>query len=85
MFLTDDTCINYKLTLKSSIKDAIEVLEREELKIVLIIGRGNTLKGIVYDGDIRRALLKGLVLSDRVELAMVIDYFKVSNKASNEE
>ena len=85
MFLTDDNCINYKLTLKSSIKDAIEVLEREDLKIVLIISKGNKLKGIVYDGDIRRALLKGLDLSDSVELAMVSDYFKVSDFASKEE
>ena len=85
MFLTDDDCINYKLNLKSSIKDAIEVLEGQELKIVLIIDKGNILKGIVYDGDIRRALLKGLDLSDSVELAMESDFFKVSQKANHEE
>ncbi len=85
MFLTDENCRNYKLPLNSSIKEAIEVLEREELKVVLIMDKGNVLKGIVYDGDIRRSLLNGFNLSDRIDKAMRSNFLKASQVSSNEE
>ena len=65
MFIIDGDCKNCKLTLKATIEDAINI-EKGKLKIVLIIDENNTLKGVVYDGD-RRALLKGLNLSSRIE------------------
>ena len=84
VFLTDEYCNKCKLSLDSSIKDAIEVLEKEELKVVLIIDQGNILRGIVYDGDIRRALLKGFELSDRVDKAMRVNFLRVTQESSNE-
>ncbi len=85
MFLTNESCNNYKLSVNSSIKDAIEVLEREALKVVLIIDKENTLRGIVYDGDIRRALLKGFELSERVDKAMRSNFLKASKESTNKE
>ena len=42
------------------IKDAAAALERSALQIVLIVEADDTLVGTITDGDIRRALLKGL-------------------------
>ena len=85
MYLTDEYCNNCKLSVNSSIKDAIEVLEREALKVVLVIDENNILGGIVYDGDIRRALLKGFELSDKVDKAMRRNFLKVDEGSTNQE
>ena len=47
--------------MNSTIKEAVETLERVKLKIVLVLDEDNVIKGTVYDGDIRRALLKDLI------------------------
>ena len=85
MFLADECCNKCKLPVDSSIKEAIEVLEKEELKVVLIMDQNSTLRGIVYDGDIRRALLKGFELSDTVDKAMRSNFLKVTEESSIEE
>lgn len=85
MFLTADECNDCKITHSATIKDAIEVLEKGKLKVVLVLDHNKFLKGTVYDGDIRRALLKGLGLSSSITSAMVKNFFKVSEKASNKE
>ena len=49
------------LTKKSTMSDAIRVLQECELKIICIV-ENNKLVGTITDGDIRRALLKNLTL-----------------------
>ncbi len=49
------------LTKKSTMSDAIRVLQECELKIICIV-ENNKLVGAITDGDIRRALLKNLTL-----------------------
>ncbi|MEO0462651.1 MAG: nucleotidyltransferase family protein [Pseudomonadota bacterium] len=46
----------------AQIKDAAAALDRSALQIVLVVEADNTLVGTITDGDIRRALLKGLPL-----------------------
>lgn len=48
------------------IKDAIKVLSEAALRIVLIVDKNLTLLGTITDGDIRRALLKGLTLDSPI-------------------
>lgn len=48
------------------IKDAIKVLSEAALRIVLIVDENLTLIGTVTDGDIRRALIKGLTLNSPI-------------------
>ena len=60
MFLSDKECKSNKIPLNSTIKEAVETLEKVKLKIVLVLDQDNVIKGTVYDGDIRRALLKEL-------------------------
>jgi dTDP-glucose pyrophosphorylase len=56
----------------SSIRDAIEVLNRTGMKIVLLLNDSGTLVGTVSDGDIRRGLVLGVGLSDLI--AKVANY-----------
>ena len=84
MFLTESDCNNFKISPNAAIKDAVQVLESGELKIVLVI-EDEILKGTVYDGDIRRALLKGMDLSYKIRKAMVSNFISVSEEASINE
>ena len=52
------------LTPDSTIKEIIENLNQTSARIVLIADSRMLFKGIVVDGDIRRAMLRGAVLKD---------------------
>lgn len=49
-----------------SIRDAMGVIERSKAKVALVVGEGRHLLGSVTDGDIRRAILRGVDLEDAV-------------------
>lgn len=55
------------LSIGSSIKNAILILNEVGAKIVLVINKDGVLEGTISDGDIRRGLLKGLDLNSPVE------------------
>ena len=84
MFLNKEACLNCKIPVKSTIKDAVEALEKGTLKIALVIDEKNILKGTICDGDIRRALLKGLDLSSSSHLAMITNYLSVKSDIFDE-
>jgi dTDP-glucose pyrophosphorylase len=52
---------------------AILVLDREDSKIVLVVDESGQLLGTITDGDIRRGLLNGVSLEDRVSIVMNSD------------
>lgn len=58
------------LSSSSSVEDAIASLNNTGLQIVLVLGQGDILLGTVTDGDIRRALLRGLTLDCSIEGVM---------------
>lgn len=51
----------------SSIKDALNLIDKNRSGFVLVCDRVGKLKGTLTDGDIRRALLKGTSITDSVE------------------
>lgn len=53
-----------------SIRDAIQLLDKSALQIVLVVNECHRLLGTVTDGDIRRGILKGLSLSDPIQAIM---------------
>ncbi|WP_061235122.1 nucleotidyltransferase family protein [Leptospira weilii] len=64
---------NWKNTLISSnlsLQDAIKILDKGALRIVLIVDENNKLLGTLTDGDIRRALLQSKELSISVNEVM---------------
>lgn len=50
------------LPVRSNVRDAIECLNRSALQIVLLVDENERLLGTITDGDIRRALLRGVNL-----------------------
>ena len=61
---------NYKnilLSPTSTIKEALEVIDRGAIRIALVVDKNSKLIGTLTDGDIRRGLLKNLSLDDSIE------------------
>lgn len=52
-----------------SIKDALKVIDKEALRVALVVD-DNKLVGMVTDGDVRRGILKGIELSAPVREVM---------------
>ena len=55
------------LNTSTSIKKAMEIIDMSEIKIALVVDDSKRLIGTITDGDIRRAILKGISLSDPVK------------------
>ncbi|WP_419767372.1 nucleotidyltransferase family protein [Arcobacter sp.] len=57
---------NLKLNINSTIKEALEIIDKAAMQIALVIDDSNKLLGTLTDGDIRRGLLKGLDLNSSI-------------------
>lgn len=68
----------------NSIRDALELLNKTALKIVLIV-KENKLIGIVNDGDIRRALLNNRSLDEELNSIINLNPIVMSDKSSDTE
>lgn len=58
---------NIKLIQNSTIKEALEIIDKGSMQIALIVDENDRLLGTLTDGDIRRGLLKGLDLNSSIE------------------
>lgn len=54
----------------STIKEALQIINREALRVAVVVDQDKKLLGMVTDGDIRRGLLNDLTLSDTVDQVM---------------
>lgn len=54
----------------TSIKDAIKNINNSGLKIAIAVNKSKKLEGTVVDGDIRRGLIKGLSIQNKVKEIM---------------
>lgn len=61
---------NYFLDKNSTIQDSVLALEKNDIKIVLVVDETNKLLGTVTDGDVRRAILSGKPFSENVQKIM---------------
>lgn len=50
-----------------SIRNALEKINKSGLKSIIVVNRKNRFKGIISDGDVRRAILKKINLNDKVK------------------
>ena len=57
---------NTAITPDSSIRDALLLLDKEALRIALVVDANDTLQGVLTDGDIRRGLLRNCTLQSPV-------------------
>lgn len=53
-----------------TLRDALEIINTEALRVALVVDDDFVLKGVIADGDVRRALLRGIGLDDSVDLVM---------------
>ena len=67
-----------------SIKDALKVIDKEALRVALVV-ESNKLVGMVTDGDVRRGILKGIELNDPVDKIMNKSPLSASINLSTEE
>ena len=51
-----------KINQNASIKEALEVIDKGAIKVAVVLSDDGLLLGMLSDGDIRRALLKGMVI-----------------------
>ncbi len=56
-----------KLTINSTIKEALQIIDKGAIKFAIVVDSDNKLLGTVTDGDIRRAMLDGKTLIDSIE------------------
>ena len=61
-----DVCISPN----TSIRSGIEVIDRVGLRVALVVDTSNRLLGIVTDGDVRRGLLRGLTIENKISEIM---------------
>ena len=55
-----------KINQNASIKEALEVIDKGAIKVAVVLSDDDLLLGMLNDGDIRRALLKGMSLDDSI-------------------
>ena len=65
---------------ESSIEDAIKVIDLNGKGITLVMRKNKQLLGLLTDGDIRRALLKGGKLSDNIKNIVNKKFFFIKKK-----
>lgn len=58
---------NIKLTIVSTIREALKIIDSGALQIALVVDENDILLGTLTDGDIRRGLLNNLSLDDCIE------------------
>jgi len=69
--MTLERVVNWQIVLideEATIHDAIKSLNISKLKIALVVDSKDVFLGTITDGDVRRGLLEGLNLTDRVGL-----------------
>lgn len=68
----------------STIKQALEIINSEALRVAVVVDQNRKLLGMVTDGDIRRGLLNDLVLTDAVSKVMNSKPFTAEQGTSKE-
>ncbi|MBM6551055.1 nucleotidyltransferase family protein [Marinomonas ostreistagni] len=69
----------------SSIKEALKIIDSEALRVALAVSPDRKLLGVITDGDIRRALLRGLSLEESVSKVMNTSPIIAFNHATKDE
>ena len=76
---------NIKLTIASTIKEALTIIDSGAIKLAIVVDKNDKLIGTLTDGDIRRSFLEGKVLDDTIEEVYFKEPTTVSVNTSKEE
>lgn len=76
---------NVLISPESTLRDALEIINKEALRVALVVDDKQQLIGVVTDGDIRRGLLKNLPLIEGVTSVMNSSPITAVEGTSNEQ
>lgn len=76
---------DYIIRADSTVRMAIDAIDRGAAQIVLVVDNDDRLKGTVTDGDIRRALLRGETLETPIEKVMQHNFRSLPVTATEED
>jgi dTDP-glucose pyrophosphorylase len=68
---------NVIISVKASIENALQAIEKNGLRTVIVADQTSTIVGVLSDSDIRRAILKNIELSSNVKVALNSNYYSV--------
>jgi len=71
---------NYAIRSDASIQEAMEAITLNHRGCVVVVDGKNVVMGVVSDGDIRRALIKGAISHTPVEKVMNTNFSFVKNE-----
>lgn len=74
----------FSVALNTSIRQALRKIEQNHYGVILAMDDEGAVMGLATDGDIRRALLKGVSLDDPVSMCINVDFRWVSATTSRE-
>lgn len=75
----------YQMTPGSTVREAIEIIDRGKAQIALVMQADGRLLGTVTDGDIRRALLRGKSFDTLIEHVMHREFRSLPASATEED
>ena len=75
---------NILISVDDTIREALAAINNEALRIALVVDDNQKLLGIVTDGDIRRGLLNGANLEDKVDSVINPDFISADAGSSRE-
>lgn len=61
---------NIVVGMDSTLREVLSVLDKNGLGVVFVVDRNRIMRGLLTDGDVRRALLKGASITDSIDLHM---------------
>ena len=76
---------NIKITSKSTIKSAMSKIDRNAIGIVFVVNSSDVLVGVITDGDIRRAILRGANIFSSCKTLMKKKFITIKKDESKTE
>lgn len=75
-----DKLLKYTINEELSILDAMSLIEENEHRSLIVLGEGNVVVGTISDGDIRKALLRGELMSTKIRDVMNLNFIFLKEK-----
>jgi len=76
---------NVLINSSNTLRDALNIINSEALRVALVVDKKNKLQGVVADGDIRRAILRGIGLDDSIKDVMNTSPTTVTSRTGKDD
>jgi len=76
---------NILISPNTTIKKTLYIIDEGAIKLAIVVDKENKLLGTISDGDIRRAILNGFSLDDKIENIYNINPFVIEKNYNKEE